>query len=203
LALRAYDSRRLRCEPHPPVHHPAPLLTLVSQPLPACKLVLAKRTVVPFVWRLSPYSLLHAPEILDLLRRWTQRPERALILVREPLPAGERAGAERAFMPHAATAAGAFAPPQIADTAVLYGARPHNSSKFHCTRWWRLEMTAESTPTMRMLLSPLFAPVEGYRAPRCTGFPSLLEGETGQRRAALADPSATSLSWARFRRQAT
>jgi hypothetical protein len=43
--------------------------------------------------------------------------------VREPLPAGERARA--AFVPHAATAAGAFTPPHIADTAVLYGARPH------------------------------------------------------------------------------
>jgi hypothetical protein len=72
-----------------------------------------------------PYSLLHAPEVRDLLRRWTQRPEGALILVRESLPAGERAGAVRAFVPHAATTAGAFSPLHIADTAVLYGAWPH------------------------------------------------------------------------------
>jgi hypothetical protein len=86
---------------------------------------------MPFEWRLAPDSLLDAPEVHDLLWRGTRRPRAALILTREPLPAGELARAIRAFVPHAGAAAGVLGRAHIADGAVVLGAGSHGE---HLTR---------------------------------------------------------------------
>ena len=86
---------------------------------------------MPFAWRLVPDSLLDAPEVRDLLRRGTRRPRAALILMREPLPAGELARAIRAFVPHAGAPARVLARAHIADGAVVLGAGSHGEDRTH------------------------------------------------------------------------